>query len=1015
MKARRGICACFFVFLFSIQVLAQSQITTGVIQGAVSDPTGAVVPGASVEAKNPDTNFTRTLTSDSNGRFVFLAMPPGSYRVTISAKGFATVIQQSVNLTVGQAVSLNVPLRVAAAGEQVVVTATPTIDATKTEDSSTLAPLTVSTTPVLGRKFEDMLTLTPGVAITQGPDGDEINFSGQRGIFNNVSLDGGDYNNGFFGEQMGGQRAAIDITMDAVQEFQVVASGASAEFGRTAGGIVNVVTKSGTNSVHGSAFHFQRLGALSSNTSDHKPLKDFSREQFGGTIGGPIEKDKMFFFGAFEQIIADLTRDNLSAQVGSTPCPVQAPTIAANEALIKSNTDCQRLALVNFISNKLSQQEGLPIKHPIRNSAALAKYDWNITGRNKLSASFNFDYSKNTNQTFDVPTYGDSANGIEGPSKIQAYNVNWMSTVSDTKLNELHFSYSRESRPRSATPSKIPADTAMGFGTTFRFGNPFFVNPDVPELFWRTQVRDNFSIVAGKHNIKVGGEWIHSSNSQTFKGFFTGRYLFDSVTGFLRYASPAAAGGFGPNTVGCADGTYVTAPTPCASGYSNGPLLFYLQDGLPTGLLKIPPGASTITNQDYALFVQDKWQVTRNFTLNYGLRWEAQIFPHTIIDPSKTAYGPYLSNPLFPSDGTEHNQTAEFQPRLGFAWDVRGNQKSVLRANAGIYNAHQNGLTEVGSITTNGVQQYTKFTDTQLACLLPTPGNCTTGFTAAPPVWPNDYPVPPATGTIPFGAGVKAFDRHYANPRIYTWNVGFEQELAPSLSGYIDFTWSKGVHITRFYNYNTNGFFSPSGTYIPGTNQGAPAPFPTLGDVFITNSAGKSLYRGFTIGMRKRFSQHYQLEWNYVASEDLDNDSNERDPFTDRRLSPAKPALDYHFADRDERHKFNLYGYAELPATINLNLRLQAHTPQPITATGCAVRNCAWKDNAYISFDWRAMRPFKVGEGKNIVPMVEMFNTFNNKNNVNPLVTPGLYNFDGFLRQGVGDPRQVQLAVKFTF
>src|SRR5207302_778313 len=133
------------------------------------------------------------------------------------------------------------------------------------------------------RKFEDLLTLTPGVAITQGPDGDEINFNGQRGVFNNISLDGGDYNNGFFGEQEGGQRAAIDITLDAVKEFQVVASGANAEFGRTAGGVVNVITKSGTNEIHGSAFEYFRTESLSANTSDGKPLQDFRRNQFGGS------------------------------------------------------------------------------------------------------------------------------------------------------------------------------------------------------------------------------------------------------------------------------------------------------------------------------------------------------------------------------------------------------------------------------------------------------------------------------------------------------------------------------------------------------------------------------------------------------------------------------------------------------------------------------------------------------------------------------------------------------------
>ena len=327
-----------FVLLFvSIQLLAQTQITTGVIQGTLVDPSGAVIPGASVEVRKPDTNFTRTQVTDNNGRFVFLALPPGNYKLTAAAKGFATMVNESLNLTVGQAISLNLSMKVSAVAEQVLVTATPTLDTTKTEESTTLSPITVSTTPVLGRKFEDLLTLTPGVSIVQGPDGDEINFAGQRGIFNNISLDGGDYNNGFFGEQMGGQRAAIDITMEAVQEFQVVATGANAEFGRTAGGVVNVITRSGTNNVHGSLFHFQRLEALSSDTSDGKPLKDFSREQFGGTVGGPIIKDKMFFFGAVEQIIENLTRDNLSTQLGSTPCPVLAPTVLANAGIINSN------------------------------------------------------------------------------------------------------------------------------------------------------------------------------------------------------------------------------------------------------------------------------------------------------------------------------------------------------------------------------------------------------------------------------------------------------------------------------------------------------------------------------------------------------------------------------------------------------------------------------------------------------------------------------------------------------
>src|SRR5262249_45493786 len=356
----------------------QTQITTGVIQGTVLDEQGSVVAGASVEVLNLDTNFSKKLETGSDGRFVFLQLQPGKYTLTASKQGFATLIQQNLALTVGQAITLSLNMKVSRLEEKITITAAPTIDTVKTESSTTLNELSVSTTPILGRKFEDLLTLTPGVAITQGPDGDEINFSGQRGIFNNVSLDGGDYNNGFFGEQAGGHRAAIDTTLEAVKEFQVISSGASAEFGRTAGGVINVITKSGTNTIHGSLFHYQRLEGLSAETSDHQPLTDFHREQFGGTIGGPIIKDKVFFFGAFEQIISNLTRSNLSIPIG-TPCPVAAPTVPANEALINGSPDCQRLALLNFFQSKLGQNEGLAVKHPIRNSAVLGKLDWSLT------------------------------------------------------------------------------------------------------------------------------------------------------------------------------------------------------------------------------------------------------------------------------------------------------------------------------------------------------------------------------------------------------------------------------------------------------------------------------------------------------------------------------------------------------------------------------------------------------------------------------------------------------------
>src|SRR5260370_14945760 len=398
--------------------------------------------------------------------------------------------------------------------------------------------------------------MTPGVSISQGPDGDEINFNGQRGIFNNVSLDGGDYNNGFFGEQEGGQRDAIDITLDAVKEFQVVASGANAEFGRTAGGVVNVITKSGTNDFHGSAFEYFRTESLSANTSDGKPLQDFRRNQFGGSFGGPIYKDKLFFFGAAEGIRENLTRQNLSAAIG-TPC---ASNIAfdgtlATDTRILANPDCQRVALVNFMRSTFNEKDGAPIDAALRNGAAFGRVDYNLNAKNQIFGSYNYDYSKNSNQTLVVPGYGTTANGIEGPSKIQAVNTNWFSTLSSTKLNEAHFTYARENRPRNAaSPSAVP-DTNIGSvnsptAFTFPFGPPFFLDPNIHGILCRTYVRHQFTVIHGKHTIKAGGEWLHSNNTQIFRGFFKGLYFFDNAVGFMHYVT------HGPNVHGRSDVTF---------------------------------------------------------------------------------------------------------------------------------------------------------------------------------------------------------------------------------------------------------------------------------------------------------------------------------------------------------------------------------------------------------------------------------------------------------------------------
>jgi hypothetical protein len=1051
----------FFVILFfgigSAALLAQVQAINGSIQGDVTDAHGGLVPDAAVEADEIDTATIHRAVTDGSGHFEFLSLQPGRYVVKISKTGFATTIQENLALTVGRTISLKLTLQVAGASESIIVSSAPLVDVVTTSSTSTLGEQTIATTPVLGRKFEDLLTLTPGVSISQGPDGDEININGQRGIFNNVSLDGGDYNNGFFGEQSGGQRAAVDITLEAVKEFQVVASGANAEFGRTAGGVVNVITKSGTNAVHGSLFYYQRLEALTHTPSDGSSLTNFHREQFGGSAGGPIIKDKLFYFGAAEGIFDNLQRPNLSAynatSLGSSPCAITNPVFRSNitDAQIDANGDCQRQVLINFYKSNFKEDEGQPVDHVVHNGAFFGRMDYAITPKHQFFGSYNFDYSRNPNQTFDVATYGTTANGIEGPAHIQTLNFNLVSTLSARHLNEAHFTFGHETRPRSAINGSAVPDTGVGFFPSFRFGQPFFLGPGASETFYHIDAKDNFSLIVGKHTIKMGGEYLYSHNVQIFDGFALGRYIFGSTSGFLHYATVASTGnGYGPNVQGCANASgatvsYVTPPASCPTGTTaSSPLLLYIQDApTQTGQTVQQAGYSSIANNEPAVFVQDTWQVTPRFTLNYGLRWEAQFFPDPVIAPAKTLYGPYLSNPTFPSTGFIPNQTTQFEPRLGFAYDIFGKGKSVLRASAGIFNARQNMLTQVGAITTNGVQQQTLTNFSGL-------GN---------PTYPGIFPASncPITGCV--GASVTVFDKNYHNPRIYSYDVAYEQQVGQDYAVFADFALSKGVYLTRFLDPNVGAAVLP-GQIIPETgklysanadtvcyrsgstdtcpNVFAPGPFATIGAITNTIGNAKSLYRGITFGVRKRFSHHFQLDAQYTYSRDLDDDSNERDPFTFRYANLYNLKAEYSRSDRDEAHKFNAYGLGDLPFGFKGNFRIQQHSAEPetdnvkgtgtgapcsfdnsrtrfVNGTDCG-RNHLRKDNAFFVLDFGLARPFRFHDDAfQLVPRVEVFNTFNNRNNLNPLSSPALFDFSGFLRVGVGDPLQAQLSLRFVF
>ncbi|HJY88331.1 MAG TPA: carboxypeptidase regulatory-like domain-containing protein, partial [Candidatus Acidoferrales bacterium] len=282
-------------------MFAQSQITTGTIEGTVVDPTGAAVAGAKVVIKHVATGVERTLSTDDAGRFVAPLLDVGNYRITVSAPGFGTIINSGYSLAIGQTVVVNISLKVAEVTQTVTVEEqSPLVEAARTEQSTLVTAQAVQSLPLNGRRFLDLAFLTP--LVTQEQERNTLSVAGQRGINSVLNVDGVDFTEPFFGGQRGGERsnASYIVSQEAIREFQVVRSGFAPEFGRSTGGLVNVITKSGTNDFHGSAFYYMRHREWSPRTVFGDKVAPI-RQQFGGSLGGPIRKDKTFFYGVYDQ------------------------------------------------------------------------------------------------------------------------------------------------------------------------------------------------------------------------------------------------------------------------------------------------------------------------------------------------------------------------------------------------------------------------------------------------------------------------------------------------------------------------------------------------------------------------------------------------------------------------------------------------------------------------------------------------------------------------------------------
>ena len=1006
---RRTLLGLFaLVLAFPLVSAAQSQATTGIIRGVVTDPNGAAVAGATVVLVEHETGFQRQIATNERGIFIAPLMPLGTYEVTARAVGFSEVRRSGVHVGVGETVNLTLALAAVQLQAVVVEATQPVVEATKIESSTRLPDAAVSRLPNNGRNYLNLTLLTPNVAIVQGPDGDELSIGGQKGIHNNVSVDGADFNNPFFGEQRGGQRPPFTFNLDAVQEIVVTSSGANPEFGRSSGGFVNVVTKSGTNQLHGSVHYYGKDGALSGQPhhgSVTLPTPDFTQHQFGFTLGGPIRHDRAFFFLAYDQQIYDETKQTNPSRMDPA---LRAWMDTAYSGALRG--DYGSIARTNDAR------------------ALLAKFDIRLSDRHTASIKYNYTWSEQANGTFDVDSWGRSANGLE-QDHSNAVNGSLVSYLSPRVANEFRFQFSREDRPRpydgprTAAIGTDPTGTGLrpfpdvAIGPDFRFGMPFFLPVDYYDT--RAQLLDNVSFTKGTHFFKVGGEFNRVNSVQTFIGFANSRYIFSSVPGFLNYVAGDS------NYVECSNGTSNNTGS-CGGASITGPVLLYLQQAGVNRSVR-DAGTQSIPQTELDFYAQDTWKPNSNWTFNYGVRWSAQIEPSLLSPKDSTAYallyGTTVTNAkgsfAFPSDGTIPSDKKMFQPRLGIAWDPHADGRQVVRASAGLYFARIPGLNLASTRSTDGYRGVTLFGSS---------GTIPFGLPA--PSFPNLFP-----STVPlsavFAPSVFVFDKNFRNPRTLNVSLGYEKQIGADLGLTLTYTHSRTDFVTRFINRNDSLF----GVANAG-------PFAGIGTLTTVESSAKSRYNGITIGLKRVLDPNFQFQVNYTLSWDKSDDDNERDPFTFRYARADNLAPEYGYSDRDQRHRFNGWMVARIGGSLYLNNRLSIYSAQPTSmscgptplspfappkgqrATSPADRNCAdgsvlerntlRKDNSYFSWDVGVTWPFSVGKGT-VELVAQMFNVLGSENFRDPAATSLLFNFDGTLRSGYGDPQQTQVGLHWMF
>ncbi len=540
---------------------AQSEAGGATLNGTVTDPSGAPVANAKVTAANKSTGYTRTTATTEAGLYSLVRLPAGRYDLSVELAGFKPAQRTDAQLSVGAVATLDVQLQIGTAQETVNVTAAvPVVEATRSQTSSVVNERAVADLPVNGRNFLDFALLTPGVA--RDPRGGDLSFGGQRGTSNSLLVDGTDSNNIFFGQASGraGVRNPYAFSQDSVQEFQVTTNGYGAEIGRAGGGVVNVITKSGTNEIHGAAFEFYRDRAMNANTfinnsrSIRKPPYHFN--QFGGNVGGPVRKDKLFFFFDFD------------GQRNKNPNPVFLTIGPPNDALSQQAFQEVQRYLTSYTTN-------------LENNVFLGKMDWNIDSNQRLTVRYNV--NRFTGKNFEN---GGSNSAAEhtGNSKVSTNNVTGAYTrvIGSAIVYDARAVFLQDDEPGEANSTAPEVILRQNNTTVLQFGrnnfSPRYTNSK------RFQTVHTVSYARGSHSYKVGADLNFERIANFFPGNFSGSYSFNS------YADFAARRPFNFTQAFAGAGT-------------SGPLT--------------EPNIN-----EYAFYAQDAWRVNERLTLNYGVRYD---------------------------------------------------------------------------------------------------------------------------------------------------------------------------------------------------------------------------------------------------------------------------------------------------------------------------------------------------------------------------------------------------------